>query len=53
MAKPLTESTVEEATLDWLEEWGYSVLHGSTIAPGERDAERTSTLRRKSFRRER
>jgi len=42
MTNLLTESTVEEATLNWFEELGYTVLHGPTIAPGERDAERDS-----------
>src|SRR3984957_9478824 len=34
------ESTVEEATLTWLEELGYTVVNGPTIAPGEMFAER-------------
>ena len=33
MSRKLTESTVEEATLQWLEELGYAVLHGSEIEP--------------------
>ena len=37
-----TESTVEEATLQWLEELGYAVLHGPDIAPEEPGAERQS-----------
>ena len=32
MAK-LTESTVEEAALEWLNELGYAVLHGPEIEP--------------------
>jgi hypothetical protein len=28
----LTESIVEDATLAWLEELGYAVLHGPDIA---------------------
>src|SRR2546428_5947566 len=38
----ITESVVEEATLTWFEELGYTVLHGPDIAPGEPDAERSS-----------
>jgi type I restriction enzyme R subunit len=34
------ESVVEEATLAWLEELGYAVLHGPEIAVGEPGAER-------------
>lgn len=37
----LTESTVEDATLAWLEEFGYAVLHGPDIATGEPAAERS------------
>jgi type I restriction enzyme R subunit len=36
-----SESVVEEATLDWLELLGYSVLSGQTIAAGEATAERS------------
>jgi type I restriction enzyme R subunit len=35
-----TESTVEEAALEWLAELGYRVVGGAEIAPGEPDAER-------------
>ena len=35
-----TESVVEEATLEWLEGLGYTVLHGPEIAAGEPAAER-------------
>ncbi len=35
-----TESIVEDATLAWLEELGYVVLHGPDIAAGEPAAER-------------
>jgi type I restriction enzyme, R subunit len=35
-----TESVVEEATLAWLDEIGYIVLSGPTIAAGEPEAER-------------
>ncbi len=37
-----TESVVEEATLEWFEALGYSVVSGPTIAPGEPGAERRS-----------
>ncbi|HVM78769.1 MAG TPA: type I restriction endonuclease subunit R [Stellaceae bacterium] len=40
MSAKLTESTVEEAALAWLEGLGYAVLHGPDIAVGERAAER-------------
>jgi len=33
--RKLTESTVEEAVLQWLEDLGYAVLHGPAIAAGE------------------
>ena len=35
-----TESTVESAALDWLENQGWSVAHGPNIAPGVTGAER-------------
>ena len=37
----VTESTVEDAALDWLKGLGYEVLSGLAIAPGEPAAERT------------
>jgi len=37
-----TESTVEEAVLEWAEALDYAVLHGPDIAPEEPAAERTS-----------
>ena len=37
-----TESTVEEAVLEWVESLHYSVLPGPEIAPGEAAAERDS-----------
>ncbi len=40
MANGVTESVVEQATLDWFESLGYQVLHGPDIAPGEPAAER-------------
>ena len=36
-----TESVVEDATLEWLEALGYTILHGAEIAAGEPSAERT------------
>lgn len=38
----LTESTVEEAALEWFGELGYSIGHGPEMAPGEAAAERDS-----------
>ena len=35
-----TESIVEQAALAWLEDLGYTILHGPNIAPGEPAAER-------------
>lgn len=40
MNKGFTESVVEEATLGWLQNLGFSVLHGPDIAPEEPAAER-------------
>ena len=37
----LTESTVEQAALEWLESLGWSVAHGPDIAPDTTGAERT------------
>ncbi|MCU0523226.1 MAG: type I restriction endonuclease [Elainella sp. Prado103] len=37
-----TESDVEEVALSYLEELGYTPLHGSDIAPGEPNAERNT-----------
>ena len=34
------ESEVEQATLGWLQEIGWSVLHGPDIAPDTPDSER-------------
>ncbi len=36
----ITENTVEEATLAWLGELGYGILHGPDLAPDTPDAER-------------
>src|SRR3990172_11683700 len=37
----ITESTIEEAALAWLESVGYTVKYGPEIVPGEIAAERT------------
>ena len=42
MSSRFAESIVEDATLDWFGELGYSVLHGPEIAPGELAAERAA-----------
>jgi hypothetical protein len=36
---PFTESTVEQAALNWLARNGWSVLHGNEIAPGARQSD--------------
>ena len=36
------ESDIEEVSLDWLAELGYTVLHGPDIAPEAPDAERST-----------
>jgi len=36
----LTENALENATLDWLEQLGWSTLFGPDIAPGEPASER-------------
>lgn len=36
----IDESVLEKALLEWFRSLGYSVLHGSEIAPGEPAAER-------------
>lgn len=38
----ITESVVEEATLDWLKDFGYDILYGPDIVLGEKKAERSS-----------
>jgi type I restriction enzyme R subunit len=38
----LTESTVEEAALEWFGELGYAIGHGPEMAPGEVASERES-----------
>ncbi|MGO9210434.1 MAG: type I restriction endonuclease subunit R [Terriglobales bacterium] len=42
MKPGVAESTVEDATLSWFEELGYTVVNGPTIGPGEMFAERAS-----------
>ena len=42
MARPLTESVVEEATLAWLEGHGYTVAYGPDISPDGAVPERAS-----------
>lgn len=42
MPPTVTENDLEQATLDWLAELGYAVVHGKDIAPGEPAAERGS-----------
>ena len=36
------ENAVEEVSLNWLNELGYTIVHGGDIAPGELLAERSS-----------
>jgi type I restriction enzyme R subunit len=38
----LTESILEDATLEWFQELGYAIGHGPRIAPGEPGEERAS-----------
>lgn len=40
MPPAVTENDLEQATLGWLGELGYAVVHGRDIAPGEPAAER-------------
>ena len=42
LAPVLPESIVEEATLNWFDALGYTILHGPDLAPGEPDAERAN-----------
>ena len=42
MSSKVTESTVEEAVLEWSEGLQYALLHGPAISPGELAAERQS-----------
>lgn len=39
---PLTETTVEQAALEWLKSQGYGIVYGPAIAPETPDAERES-----------
>ncbi len=41
MTRSITESTVEQAALDWFAGLGYEVFYGGEIAPGELFAERS------------
>src|SRR6266550_2116369 len=41
MSDAVTESVVEQCSLDWLGGLGYQILSGLTIAPGESAAERS------------
>jgi len=41
MSIGITESVVEQCSLDWLRELGYETLSGLVIAPGEPAAERS------------
>jgi type I restriction enzyme R subunit len=41
MSDGITESVVEQCSLDWLRALGYEVLSGLAIAPGETAAERS------------
>ena len=43
MGRAVTETTVEDAALAWLEALGYAVLQGRAIAAGEPAAERSET----------
>lgn len=38
----ISEDTLEQAALSWLDEIGYSVIHGPDIAPNQPNAERSS-----------
>ncbi len=40
MTYSITESTIEQAALDWFKELDYTILHGPGIAPGELFSER-------------
>ncbi|TVR19417.1 MAG: type I restriction endonuclease subunit R [Anaerolineaceae bacterium] len=40
MSRKFTEDTVEQAAIDWLQQTGYTYIHGGTIAPDEPTAER-------------
>ena len=42
MPPSVTEDDLEQATLGWLGELGYTVVHGRDIAPGEPAAERAA-----------
>ena len=40
MSEKFTESIIEQATLDWLSELGYTTLNGTEIAPDTPQTER-------------
>ena len=42
MSGKFTEDHVEQACLDWLEELGYSILHGPDISPDGDNPERAA-----------
>ena len=42
MSGKITEDHVEQACLDWLEELGYSILHGPDISPDGDNPERAA-----------
>jgi hypothetical protein len=42
MSERFTESVVEDATLAWLGELGFAVLHRPEIAPGELAADKSA-----------
>src|SRR5207253_1732958 len=44
MAARFTESLVEEATLEWLSELGWTVVHGDEVAPGTLRADYASVV---------
>src|SRR5712691_10397266 len=39
-----TESVVEDATLEWLSELGWTVMHGEELAPGALRADYTAVV---------
>jgi type I restriction enzyme, R subunit len=41
MSTTLSESTIEEAALEWFGELGYTIGHGPHVAPSEPAAERS------------
>ena len=45
--KTITETEVEDAALNWLENLGWNVVHGSDIAPGTPNADGRVALERR------